>query len=293
MWFERRRQRRTVAPKDWRRTIERVTGIAVADLQPIRVEGRRIAKSVWGAAWCEHLERYSDYSNRLPRGRTYLRNGAVLHVGIERGLVAGAVLGSAVYGQRIEIEPLDRARSARLAARCTQAIGDAVDLIAGRLPSPVLAELTDPSSGLFPQPSEIRASCSCPDWAYLCKHLAAVLYGIGARLDGDPQLLFRLRGLDPEALAGGIRRMFVSSPPPPERRLEGDLAKLFDIEMIPEAPPDEPLVITREELAIVGVKARKLSRLVAKGHLIALGGDRYEITPEGWDLLEPMFEVDA
>src|SRR5260370_37407973 len=55
-------------------------------------------------------------------------------------------------------------------------------------------------TGLFPSPREIKLSCSCPDWAEMCKHVAAVLYGIGTRLDQQPELLFRLHGVDEKEL---------------------------------------------------------------------------------------------
>lgn len=156
----------------------------------------KIAASFWGHSWCEHLESYSDYSNRLPRGRTYLRNGSVLHLGIERGRISALVMGSELYRQEVTIQPLPAARWKAIKQRCHGHIGSLVELLQGRISSEIMAIVTNRTDGLFPSPKEINLDCSCPDWADLCKHLAAVLYGVGARLDDAPELLFKLRGVD-------------------------------------------------------------------------------------------------
>jgi len=51
-------------------------------VSPVNIQGRAIATTFWGKAWCENLERYSDFANRLPRGRTYARNGSVIDLQI-------------------------------------------------------------------------------------------------------------------------------------------------------------------------------------------------------------------
>ncbi|MEX2580535.1 MAG: SWIM zinc finger family protein [Verrucomicrobiales bacterium] len=156
----------------------------------------KIATSFWGRAWCDHLEALGDYENRLPRGRTYVRNGSVLHLSMETGRIESLVQGSELYEQTIRIDPLAAAKWKRIRSRCHGGIGSLIELLQGRISDEIMTVVTDPKEGLFPRPGEIHLECSCPDWAGLCKHLAAVLYGIGARLDQQPELLFELRGVD-------------------------------------------------------------------------------------------------
>ena len=156
----------------------------------------KIATSFWGRAWCEHLESLGDYENRLPRGRTYVRNGSVLHLTIEKGKIIALVQGSELYEQTIHIAPLPAAKWQRLKKRCSGGIGSIVELLQGKVSDEVMGTVTDPADGLFPTLKEIKLDCSCPDWASLCKHLAAIFYGVGARLDQQPELLFLLRGVD-------------------------------------------------------------------------------------------------
>lgn len=170
-------------------------GEAVEPVQAATARGK-IATSFWGQAWCEHLESYSDFTNRLPRGRTYLRNGSVLHLGIEPGRVNALVMGSELYKLSVRIAPLPAGKWTALKKRCQGKIGSLVELLQGKISGEIMAVVTDRDHGLFPSPREIKLGCDCPDWADLCKHLAAILYGIGARLDTAPELLFKLRGVD-------------------------------------------------------------------------------------------------
>ncbi len=156
----------------------------------------KIATSFWGRAWCDHLESLGDYENRLPRGRTYVRNGSVLHLSIEKGKITALVQGSELYEQTILIEPLAAAKWERIKKRCQGGVGSLIELLQGKVSGEIMEVVTDPADGLFPTSKEIKLSCSCPDWASLCKHLAAILYGVGARLDQQPELLFKLRGVD-------------------------------------------------------------------------------------------------
>jgi uncharacterized Zn finger protein len=156
----------------------------------------KIATSFWGRAWCDHLESLGDYENRLPRGRTYVRNGSVLHLSIEKGKITALVQGSDLYEQTILIEPLAAAKWKRLKDRCRGGVGSLIELLQGKISDEIMGVVTDPADGLFPSPKEIKFGCSCPDWATLCKHLAAILYGVGAKLDQQPELLFKLRGVD-------------------------------------------------------------------------------------------------
>ena len=170
------------------------------DVQPVEIAGRKIAKSFWGEAWCGHLESFSDFANRLPRGRTYVRNGSVCHLAVAKGRVEAKVSGSELYDVKIEITTLPHKQWSAIKGRCGGQIGSLLELLQGRLSDHVMAVVTDRQDGLFPSPKEISLKCSCPDWAVMCKHVAAVLYGVGARLDTKPELLFLLRGVNHEEL---------------------------------------------------------------------------------------------
>ncbi|MGH9162182.1 MAG: SWIM zinc finger family protein [Vicinamibacteraceae bacterium] len=210
---------------------------------PVVIDGRRITSTFWGKAWCENLERYSDFSNRLPRGRTYVRNGSVIDLQVARGAVTSLVSGSDIYEVRIGVAAVPQARWRGICRDCTGAIDSVVELLQGRLSTSVMARICEPRTGLFPAPKEISLRCSCPDWARMCKHVAAVLYGIGARLDERPELLFLLRGVNEQDLIAradtglqpGGRK------PAPAKILDtGDLSEIFGIEIATSEPPQAP-----------------------------------------------------
>lgn len=229
---------------------------------PVIVAGRRkIAETFWGKAWCENLERYSDFSNRLPRGRTYVRSGAVIDLQIEPGEIRALVQGTSLYKVTINIRPIDAPRWQSIVDDCAGSVDSLVDLLQGKLPARVLEVVTRRGAGLFPAPAEIGLKCSCPDWATMCKHVAAVLYGVGVRLDQDPAFLFQLRGVDPSALTARVAtasltdRAKVAS----ERRLErDDLSALFGIEIDGASAPeidDAPATPEREPMPISPARA--------------------------------------
>ena len=166
-------------------------------LEPVTIQGLKIARSFWGRGWCEHLESFSDIYNRLERGRTYARNGSVLHLGVAPGRIDALVSGTSLYKIKIDIDPLKDDLWQDIKHKCTGQVASMIELLQGKFSSQVMKIVTDRSTGLFPQPKQIHLSCDCPDGARMCKHVAAVLYGMGNRLDDQPELLFRLRGLDP------------------------------------------------------------------------------------------------
>jgi uncharacterized Zn finger protein len=210
----------------------RAAGVAPQPVPPI--EGREIARTFWGKAWCTHLEGFSDFENRLPRGRSYLRNGSVCHLELRTGRIEAQVNGSTLYTVTVDIAPLSRAAWERVVETCTGKVSSILDLLQGKLSAGVMDVVTDREHGLFPRPREIDMRCTCPDRAVLCKHVAAVFYGVGARLDEQPELLFLLRGVDHRelinakaeaavatVLKGGTRR----------RVAEKDLAEIFGLEL--------------------------------------------------------------
>ncbi len=169
---------------------------------PVTIVGRKIAKTFWGLKWCENLERYRDFANRLPRGATYVRNGSVADLVIKPGRVRAIVGGSDAYTVDIQIKTLSPKVWQSIGADCAHEIESLFDLLQGRFSDGVMTRLTRAEDGLFPRPTEITMSCTCPDGAFVCKHIAAVMYGIGSRLDARPELLFTLRKVDHRELIG-------------------------------------------------------------------------------------------
>jgi uncharacterized Zn finger protein len=172
------------------------------DVQPVIIEGNKIAKSWWGKAWCENLERYADYENRIGRGRSYVRQGTVIDLKINAGRVTALVQGSASspYEVTVNFAPVKPAAWKKIQQASAGKIASLSTLLRGEFPHELSEIFTMKGAGLFPAPGEIRFDCSCPDWASMCKHVAAVLYGIGARLDHDPALFFTLRQIDIQEL---------------------------------------------------------------------------------------------
>jgi len=219
-------------------------------ISPVAIEGRIIGKTFWGKSWCSNLERYSDYENRIPRGRTYVRNGSVVDLQIGKGEVTAMVAGSQLYKIKIKIEPVKTARWKAICRDCAGTIDSLVELLQGRLAKGVMDRVCRPGDGLFPAPGEIKLSCSCPDWADMCKHVAAALYGVGARLDDKPQLLFVLRGVDEnELIAGAGQDLSLTKAMPRAGKVldDGDVAALFGLEMAEPANSAPPVPVVSKK----------------------------------------------
>ncbi|MET0286355.1 MAG: SWIM zinc finger family protein [Polyangiales bacterium] len=224
-----------------RRALEKLAKKRGRPLAPITLDSRHIATSFWGRAWCQHLETHSDFASRLPRGRTYVRNGSVLDLHIEHGKVEAHVAGSSLYEVTIKLTKLEDARWRQIIAACSGRIASLIGLLRGELAADVLSVLTDRKAGLFPAPKEIHMLCTCPDSAYMCKHVAAVLYGVGARLDRSPELFFLLRQVDQaELIASAVAADVLTvagarSGGSGRRRLATSaIASVFGIELEPE-----------------------------------------------------------
>lgn len=245
-------------------------------VEPITIEGRAIASTFWGKAWCSHLESLSDYRTRLPRGRSYVRSGAVIHLALDAGRISAKVQGSSLYDVEISVVKLEAKRWKSVVAQCTGSIDSLVELLRGKLSDSVMRAVTNAESGLFPRAKELRMSCSCPDHAGLCKHLAAVLYGVGARLDARPELLFTLRGVDPSELiaerAASVIPEAQSGTRSARRVLSGSgLSDIFGIELVAPAPdalppiaPVKPTPRTKNVEVKPVAAAKTPSRKVAK-----------------------------
>jgi len=239
-------------------------------ITPVTIAGRAIATTFWGAAWCTNLECYSDYENRLPRGRTYVRNGSVLDLQIRAGVVKALVSGTEIYEVRISVAPLPRRRWHDNTRRCAGKIDSLVELLQGNIAAAVMEVVTRPGKGLFPAPEEIHLRCSCPDWATMCKHVAATLYGVGARLDEQPELLFRLRDVDPtELVEAAIAQPPARSRPRSTPTLADDeLSAVFGVDIDfgdgPEAGDGAGLQAPQRRTRKKGAKKKGATKKAAK-----------------------------
>jgi len=249
---------------------------AGATLSPIAPYRGAIAKTFWGKAWCDHLEHYSDYANRLPRGRTYVRNGSVIDLQIANSDVQAKVMGSSLYSVKITVAEVAAKHWQAIGADCAGSIDSMVELLQGKLTKPVMERICKPQTGLFPAPKDIRFSCSCPDSASMCKHIAAVLYGVGARLDQQPELLFKLRQVDAKDLvaqAGAGLPKGKHAPAASKVLHDSELVDVFGLELdeavaapVPKTPRAKVLEVNveRKKIGKIGSKATKSDKVKPK-----------------------------
>ena len=193
------------------------------------IKGRNICQSWWGQAWCRNLEQYADYESRLDRGKRYVKTGTVIDLKIKKGKVEARVQGTrrAPYKVEIRISPLSEENCQKIIEKCGRRIENMESLIKGEFPMD-LQELFTGKDGLFPTPREISFSCSCPDWALMCKHVAAAMYGIGVRLDENPFYFFdRFINV---ALESKVESMLRNAEKSSDRIIEdADLTALFGV----------------------------------------------------------------
>ena len=239
---------------------------------PVAIQGRKLATTFWGKAWSDNLESYSDYANRLPRGRTYVRNGSVVDLQMNGGEVKAMVMGSAMYHVTVKVLPLPAAQWKSICTDCSGSIDSLVELLQGRLSKAVMERVCQQKTGLFPAPNEIEMSCTCPDWALMCKHVAAVLYGIGAHLDVQPALIFRLRSVDEGKLiaSAATGRTLGSTQSLPDKVLAGDdLSALFGLEMEAVATPAPKTKASVKATALLPAKKKAAGKSAVPARLPA------------------------
>ena len=208
-------------------------------VNPILIEGRVIAKTFWGKAWCKHLESYSDYENRLPRGRTYVRNGSVIDLKLNPGEIRALVTGSSIYTVTIKVDSVPTQKWEILVKECAGKIESLIELLQGKFSKGVMEIITHQEKGLFPDLEHIKMDCSCYDYADMCKHVAAVLYGVGAHLDEHPEDLFTLRDTNHADLIEKASSVDLSKGRSDQdaTHLMDDLSAVFGIEIEGEPPP--------------------------------------------------------
>ena len=262
-------ERRAKADKAMKKMVKKGQNI-----QPITaVPRRKLGQTFWGKAWCTHLEQLGDFANRLPRGRRYVRNGSVCHLELvpdkdnqDGSQINALVSGSALYEVTIDCKPLAAKKWAQIQKTCSGQVGSLLELLQGRLSDRVMASVTDSDQGLFPLAKEINFSCSCPDWASMCKHVAAVLYGVGVRLDETPEWLFQLRGVDHRDLVSSALDLGLDQGSSTRRTVGGDLSALFDVDLdldLVDAEPARPAV-TKSTANKPIVKPSRIKKSVVK-----------------------------
>jgi len=219
---------------------------------------KKLSTTFWGQAWCRNLESYQVYESRLPRGRSYLRQGKVYNLEIEPGILSAVVAGSELYDTSIVIQPLPKKQWQQIVKSSAGQVGSMLDLLAGKLGDGLMKVLTDSDGGLFPKPKEIRFNCSCPDHADMCKHVSAVLYGVGVLLDMKPELLFTLRGVDQAELLSNASNAAITDLAADAGDLAGvDLSSIFGIDLSAEVKPEEPAPKEVGKKKVVAKKAAK------------------------------------
>ena len=211
------------------------------EVLPAPAGQKKLSMTFWGQAWCRNLESYQDYESRLPRGRSYLRQGKVYNLEIEPGKLSAVVAGSELYDTDIAIQPLPQKQWKQIVKSSAGQVGSMLDLLAGKLGDGLMKVLTDPDGGLFPKPKEIRFNCSCPDHADMCKHVSAVLYGVAVLLETKPELLFNLRGVDQAELLSNASNIAITDLSASTGDLSGaDLSAIFGIDLGTEVLPEPP-----------------------------------------------------
>lgn len=220
------------------------------NLAPVVLPTRTLAHSWWGKSWNNNVERYADFANRLDRGRSYVRCGCVLDLQVKQGevhsLVAGS--GSKPYKIKIEIAPLPQHQLSHITNQAKEKLQSLTELLAGKFPTDLQDLFFDREAGLFPTPNDISFDCNCPDWAITCKHVAATLYGIGARLDEDPSLFFTLRHIDQSALVSeviatqtdALLKKAASGTGRRRRLADSDVGAVFNVDLQQHSAPPIP-----------------------------------------------------
>lgn len=167
-------------------------------------------QSGWGKRWVDAVEQLSTvWTKQMPRGKDYAAKGHVNKLDVRSGKITARVQGSRSkpYVTTLELQPHKEDAWVRLTEALVEQAGWVAQLLNGTMPEDIETHFENESLALFPtRNSELIAVCNCPEKARPCKHIAAVHYAFAEALEGDPFLLFKLRGLDRQELIEGIRR---------------------------------------------------------------------------------------
>lgn len=236
--------------------------------RPVVIEGRKIATKFWGMAWCDHMESHCDAANRLPRGRAYVRNGSVFDLRLAPGKITALVSGSEIYQVEITLKRLPADKWNAIKRECGGQVASAVELLRGTFSDAVMKILTEPAKGMFPSAREFDMDCSCPDGVSMCKHIAAVLYAIGNRLDHEPNLFFTLRDVNPAELIAAAGTALVGNINAPNAIAETDMANVFGVDFDAAAPaeptPAKPAKVTKPAPAKAKKRVKRPAKAAAK-----------------------------
>ena len=221
---------------------------AVSTKNGIRSRTRRgqFAQHWWSKRWIDFIERLAE-PGRMQRGRTYARQGQVLDIDVQPGLIEARVQGSrrTPYQVRLYFDIIDRSVLPLLIERFNRRASIAAYLLAGQMPPELEALFEEQGARLFPEPhGHNRLFCSCPDDSDFCKHIAAVLYLVGEVFDQDPLLLLRLRGIGKEMILPDTNVAL------PDCTTEGGVDFLFDEELGAVTGGDDPAVPETESVAL-------------------------------------------
>ncbi len=165
----------------------------------------------WSQRWLRPLDELDAvFDGRLSRGRALARDGGVLQIRVEPGVILATVKGSywERYDTAIEVPALAESVWARVIDELTRDTLAEATLLAGEMPTGIEAAFARVGARLFAESDELIAECACADGYRPCKHILATMYAMAARLDQEPLLLFQLRGKSSAALLSALRRQW-------------------------------------------------------------------------------------
>jgi uncharacterized Zn finger protein len=244
----------------------------VLDGMKTRKDRGTIGETWWSKRWLHTLESFG-MGSRLSRGRSYARQGQIISIDIKPGVVKANVQGSMrePYNVTIYLSPLSNDDWEKVTgAMATQAMF-AAKLLAGEMPSTIEEAFSSVQISLFPTSEEdLRTHCTCPDWANPCKHTAAVYYILAEQFDGDPFLLFTLRGRTKEEIIAALREKRLASVPSPGSWI-ATRGTDVDINSKLENPSDEASLCLEDHLDTFWQTSIDLDTFIVKPRLPDIG----------------------
>ncbi len=227
------------------------------NLNPVVIDGKQIASSWWGKAWINHLKHYADFDNRVGRGRSYVKNGLVIHFAIKPGHIESIVMGtsSSPYNIKIKTKKLSPNKWNKMKRLSREHLCTLPELNEGKFPKELKDIFSDRGEGIFPTIKEMSFHCSCPDWANMCKHVSASLFALGSQIDNNIDLFFKLRGVNTSELvqsalkdeAKHLKNRKFEDTAQVLTLSEKKLASLFDIKLVTHKKSQKKIVRRRRK----------------------------------------------